>query len=234
VNLKVDDVVLCKVKKIEGTTVFLSVEDTSLSGSMVLSEVAAGRIRNLRQYVSPNRLIVCKVLKISGDHFEFSLRRVTSGERNRVLEGRKKERALRSVLKVVKGDGDKVIGKIKEDYVILDFLMEVKENPKLLEKYLSKEKAGRVYEIIAEKEDKEKVVLRKLKLKSLSEEGVEDVKEILKFEDAKVNYLGSSRFSVSVSGKDFKEANAKMDEVLEEIEKRAGKKKAELEIKKEK
>ncbi len=68
--------VLCTVKKIEKTNIFLDIDGYG-EGSMVLSEVAAGRIRNLREYVFPNKKIVCKILNIDKGHIELSLRRVT-------------------------------------------------------------------------------------------------------------------------------------------------------------
>ena len=48
--------VLCTVKKVEKTTVFVEIEGNG-EGSMVFSEVAAGRIRNLRDHISPNKKI---------------------------------------------------------------------------------------------------------------------------------------------------------------------------------
>jgi len=110
-KLKEDDIVLCKVKKIEKTSVFLDIEDNG-EGSMMMSEVAAGRIRNLRNYVSLNKQVVCKVLKISGDHIELSLRRVTSREKEEVLERYRDGRALSAMLKSIGEDAEKVIGKI--------------------------------------------------------------------------------------------------------------------------
>ncbi len=216
---KEDDIVLCTVKKIEGATVFLELEDGS-AGSMVLSEVAAGRIRNLRAYVSPGKKVVCKVLRISGDHIEMSLRRVTGKERDQVLETHKKERTLRGMLKAVVGEPDKIVEKIKEEFDILDFFEEIQENAKIFEKFLKKVDAAKIMKIFSEKGEKEKIVEKRIVLKSLSGSGVEDIKRVLDV-DADVRYLGSSKFSVSVSGKDFKEANGKMEEILKEIEKRA-------------
>lgn len=232
-ELKEDDVVLCKVEKIEGTTVFLDIEGSDLRGSMVLSEVAAGRIRNLRQYVSPGRLVVCKVLKITKDHVELSLRRVTAGEKDAVLDAHKKEKAFRNVLKFVGEDPEEVLGRIKEEHTLTDFFDDVREDSSVLERYLDKEKAERVYAAFSEKEGGERVVEKKITLKSEGEDGLEDVRHILDV-DADIHYLGSSRFSVSISGKDFKEANGKMQEVIGLIEKRAKERKAVLGMEKEK
>lgn len=216
---KEDDVVLCTVKKIEGATVFLELEDGT-AGSMVLSEVAAGRIRNLRAYVIPGKKVVCKVLKVSGDQVEMSLRRVTGKEKEQVLETHKKEKTLRGMLKAIVGEPDKIIEKIKKEFTILDFFEAIKENAKVLEKFLKKTDAEKIMKIFSEKEEKEKVVEKKIVVKSFGERGVEDIQNVLDV-DAEVHYLGSSRFSVSVSGRNFKEANTKLEEVLKKIEKKA-------------
>jgi len=234
ISLKEDDVVYCIVKKIEGTTVFLDVEG-GYSGSMVLSEVSAGRIRNLKKYVSPNRKIVCKVLKVKPDYVEVSLRRVTAKEKEEVLERHKKEKALGSLFKVVGADPEKLIQEIKEKYDdVLDFYDAVRESQDVLEEFLPKDKAERVFQAISEKEKREKIVVAKFVLKSDSENGLKDIKEILDVPGVEIHYLGSGKFTVSVSGKDFKEANQKLEDVLEEIEKRAKGKKAEFELGKEK
>jgi len=228
INVKEDDVIFCTVKKIEGTTVYLDIDGDG-EGSMILSEVAAGRIRNLREYVSPGRKVVCKVLRISGGNIELSLRRVTAGEREEVLERHKKERALVSMLKVVKEDADKIIEKIKEEYDLLEFLDAASEGPKILEKFLSKENAKKVFEILSERITKEKSVERRVVIKTVSESGVKDIQEILDV-DAEIRYLGSSSFSIRISGREFKEVNGKIEEILEELEERAKEKKALFEV----
>lgn len=232
-SLKEDEIVLCKVKKIEGTAVFLEIEGTEGEGHMVLSEVAAGRIRNLRQYVSPGRLIVCKVLKINPDHVELSLRRVTAKERDAALDLYKKEKSFRSVLKFVGEDPDKVISKIKSDYNLGDFFSDIREDSGLLEGYMDKEKAVRVLEILSEKGAAEKKVSREIKLRSDGEDGVGDIKKILEVE-AEVHYLGGGRFNLEASGRDFKDANTKLQGVIELVMKRAKEKKAVFEVEKEK
>jgi translation initiation factor 2 alpha subunit (eIF-2alpha) len=227
---KLDDLILCRVKKIEGTTVFLETED-GFPGSMLLSEVAAGRIRNLRVYVSPNRKVVCKVLRVMPDHLELSLRRVTSKENMEVIERHKKERAFVKILKSI-GEKESLIHKIKEESNIIEFLENAREDVKVLEKFFSKDKAEKLFGILAEKVGKEKVIEKKFVLMSDSEKGVEDIRDILDFKEVEIHYLGGGKFSVSVSGKDYKGAESKLDEVLEEIGKRAGEKKAKFEFEK--
>ncbi len=232
-ELKEDDVVLCRVKKIEGTTVFLEIEN-GLEGSMVLSEVAAGRIRNLRYYVVPNKVVVCKVLKFSNGHAELSLRRVTTKEKEQVLDRYRKEKAFENMLKIFCEDYEKIIKKIKEEYEILDFLDEARKNQKILEKFMSKDKAEKLSKRLTEKVEKEKIVSKKIILKSEAEEGIKNIKDTLDIKNSRIAYLGSSIFSISAYGKDFREADSNLTDALNEIEKRAKIKKVFFEILREK
>ncbi len=228
-DIREGDAALCMVRKIEGTSVFLEIEECPLMGSMVLSEVAAGRIRNLGDYVSKGKKIVCKVLKVSKDHVELSLRRVSSKEREEVLDWHQKARAFRRILESsVKNSGD-IIEKIIKDYDLVDFVEQGREKPEIFEKYLGKEDAKKILLMIKEKAEKEKVVKKIFMVKSLSNSGISDMKQILDV-DGEIHYRGSSIFSISISGKDFKEAEHKLEISLNEIEKRAKEKKAEFEI----
>ncbi|MBI2632580.1 hypothetical protein HYW75_06245 [Candidatus Pacearchaeota archaeon] len=228
--IKEQDIVMCKVKNIEGTTIFLKIEGNG-EGSMVMSEVAAGRIRNLRAYVAPNKLIVCKVMKITPGNIQLSLRRVTAKERKQVEEQYKKEKTLFSMLKNLVQNPEEIITKIKEDYVITIFLDESRSDPKLLEKYFSKEQIKKLTVMLAEKEEKEKIIKNIFILKSSAPSAIKDIKEILSIPGLDIRYLGSSKFSISATAKDFKEAEHKISSALKELENRAKDKKAIFEIK---
>lgn len=230
-ELKEDDIVRCTVKGIEGTTVFLEIEGNG-AGSMVMSEVAAGRIRNLREYVFPNKKIVCKVLRIAADgHIELSLRRVTGKEREEARERYKKERTFASLLGTLVPDVHTVIENIKKEYDLADFFDKLRDQPALLETFIKKDEARRLAAMLAEKEEREKHAKREFILKSGAESGLQDIKSILAVPNVDIRYLGSGKFSISAIGADFKEANAKVDVALAEIEKHAKEKKAHFEMK---
>jgi translation initiation factor 2 alpha subunit (eIF-2alpha) len=230
-EIKEGDVVMCTVKKIEGTNVFLNIEGNG-EGTMSLPEVAAGRIRNLREYVSPNKKIVCKVLKISKDHIDLSLRRVTAKERDEMKNRYQKERTLLGMLKASVKNAEEVLEKIKENFDVATFAEEARVDSSILLKLIKKEEALVLSKILAEKREKEKIVKRELVIKSLSPAGIEDIKSALQSaKNVEMHYLGSSRFSISASGKDFKEAEGKMEKALAEVQKRAKEKKLFLEIK---
>ena len=222
--LKEDDIVLCTVKSIEGTTVFLEIEGNG-TGSLTLSEIAAGRIRNLREYVAPNKKIVCKVLKIVNDHPQLSLRRVTAKEREEVLQRNQKEKNLQSILKTVSKNPELLIEKIKKKYELAEFYDKARENPKILDEVFSKEETLSLSKIFSEKKEKEKEAKKNITIRSDSPSGVVDIKDILNIKDVQVHYLGSSKFSISAKGKEFKEANAKVDATIAQIKEKAHQKK---------
>ncbi len=232
INLKEEDVTLCTVTKIEGTTVFVNTESNE-SGTIVFSEIAAGRIRNIREYVTPNKKIVCKIMRITNGHLDLSLRRVTATEREQVLEDYKKEKSLLGMLKATTKSPEEILEKIKEEYEIQEFLDEVKENPKTLEKFVSKDEAEKLSKTFEEKQGKIKTVKRAFKLSSNSPTGLLEIKEILssKEESIKMTYLGSSKFEIASSAEDFKTAESNLEIELNKIQKAAKEKEVFFEIK---
>lgn len=224
-ELKEDDIVMCTVKKIEGTTVFVSMEENG-EGSIVLSEIAAGRIRNLREYVSPGKKIVCKILKITKDHIELSLRRVTSKEKEEIKDRYEKERNLLSMLKASVKKPEDLFKKIKEAYGAREFLDEARSNPSILEKVIPKSDLEAFSKILAEKKEKEKIVKKSFTLKSLSPSGIKEIRELLQSaKGVDIAYLGSSNFLISAKAKDFKEANLQVQSAIEQIKSKAREKK---------
>jgi len=217
-KLEEDDIVLCTVKRIEGTTVFLDIEENG-QGTMIFSEVSPGRIRNIREFVSPNKKVVCKVLRLKAGHPELSLRRVTAKERDEVLDIHKKEKILANMIKpVLKEKTPNLLKKIKEKHDLADFLDEARENPKIIKKFISGKHALELEKIFAtSKVEKEKEVKKKIILTTQSSHGLSDIKKVLKTDKANIRYLGSSTFSISVKAKDYKTANANLESVIEQI-----------------
>jgi translation initiation factor 2 subunit 1 len=75
-NFEEGQVVLATVEKIVGTAVFVKIKSGG-EGTITFSEIAPGRIRNLREYVSVGKTIVAKVLKADKNDF-----RQGKGKRN--------------------------------------------------------------------------------------------------------------------------------------------------------
>lgn len=224
-EIKEDDIVMCTVKKIEGTTVFVDIDENG-QGTIVMSEIAAGRIRNIREYVTVGKKIVCKVLKISKEHAELSLRRVTAKEKEEIKDKHEKERNLLSMLKSSVKKPDEILKKIKEQYEARDFLEEARSNPKIIEKFFPKSEAQTFAKILSEKKEKEKIVKKSITIKSFSPMGINDIKEALQMtKNVEIHYLGSSKFMIAAKAKDFKQANLQVQNAIEQIKTKAKEKK---------
>ncbi|HVY01227.1 MAG TPA: hypothetical protein VHA12_00490 [Candidatus Nanoarchaeia archaeon] len=229
-EVKEDDFVLCTVKQIDAAVVFVELENGE-KGSIAMSEVAAGRIRNLREYVVLNKKIVCKVLRKTPDHLELSLRRVTGKERDELLEKYKKERTAEALLKAAFKGSEKILDKIKSEMSLSEFVAKARADISSISKYLGKEDSASLEKILAEKKEKEKSAKKSFMLKSNSSDGLMEIKELLDIKNVDISYLGSGKFSIEATAADFKQANATVEKYVEQIQKKAKEKKMIFELK---
>jgi len=225
------DIILCTVTDIAKTTVFVETEDGT-KGSIVFSEVAPGRIRNIRQYAVPKKIIACKVLHIRDDHLFLSLRRVKEIEKRELMEEHKKEKTWKTVLKKIIGEeAEKIIEKIKEAEPVNAFFEQAREKSELLGKYFDKSQIEKLEKVVKEKKEKEKEVKKEFKLSSKEPDGILKIKEIISpYEN--ITYLGSSKFQIKIKSIDLKKAGSELNKIIETIEKQAKKAKCNFEKKK--
>ncbi|MBS3073827.1 hypothetical protein J4447_00040 [Candidatus Pacearchaeota archaeon] len=230
------DLVLCKVTEVGRTAVSVVAEgNEKIDGTIPISEIAPGRIRNLRDYVVPNKRIVCKVLRanISGS-LVLSLRRVSLKETKEVFEEQKKDRAALKILEVVIGESyreacRKIIdGERKK---LREVFEDARNNPAVIKKYLDNESADKILKIISEKKEKKKEVKKELILKSRKPEGIIDIKNILSScKECEISYIGGGKYTIKIKGRDYKEVNSKINNNLSDIEKLSREKGAEFQV----
>ena len=126
------DILLCTVKKVLYHTVFVSLDEyENKEGIIHISEISPGRIRNIRDYVTLGRYIVCKVLRVDPEkgHIDLSLRRVTEQQkRQKIQEIKQEQRAEKIIEFIAKEQGknpeelfNKIWSQIEKDY---DYLFE--------------------------------------------------------------------------------------------------------------
>ena len=222
-ELEIGDIVLCTVEKIVGTIVFVHIEGNG-EGNIIMSEIAPGRIRNLRDYVVPKKKIVCKVLRISNNkNIDLSLRRVTLKEKKEVLEKEKQQKGYINILKsVLKEKADDVIKEILTQDNLFSFLEETKENPKELEKLVGKDDTEKILEILKTQKSKKVVIKKEFFLTTTEPDGLQKIKEILKkTKDIDVKYISAGKYSIKTESENAKESDNKLKNFLLEIEKKS-------------
>ena len=218
-ELEVGDVVLCTVERIEGTNVFVNINETGQQGGIILSEIAPGRIRNLRDYVVPKKVIACKVLKISGNTIELSLRRVTLKEQKEAKERFNQERSYKSILKSVLGEKtEKILDEIIKKESLVGFFIRIKDNPKELEFLIGKENASKVIEILKLQKQKKTSLKKEIQFHSFDSNGLEKIKKLLEeIKKAEIKYIFAVKYSIKVEADDLKKADNRIKEIIEEI-----------------
>lgn len=228
---KEGDLVLCTVDKISDTTVFVKIEGNG-EGTIVTSEIAPGRIRNLRDYVVPGKKIVCKVLYISQGNINLSLRRVIAKEKKEVMEKAEKEKNALSILKsVIKEKSQEIVSKIIEkEESLSEFFSKAKLEPKILNPYFIEEQAEKILKIISEKKEKVVEVKKEFNLICDLPNGLSIIKKILMPYKENITYISAGKYSIKIKAENYKEANHLMSKCLEEIENNSKKENAEYEL----
>jgi len=225
IQLHEGDLVLGTVTGVEGTTVFVKINEEQ-SGTITFSEVAPGRIRNIRDYVMPNKKIVCKVLRLSSNNVDLSLRRVTSKERDEVMEQLRQEQTAKSVINsLMKENAKEIEQKILADFATLsDFFTKAREDESTILKYIPEEFIEQIKKV-CQKRKKEVEVKKIVKLKSLEPDGINKIKSL--FENTnpilEITYISAGTFQIKVKEEDYKKANVIMHEFIQQIEAKAKK-----------
>jgi len=220
--MKEGDLVLCKVKEVSNTITSVELPDGK-QGTIISSEIAPGRIKFMRQYVVPNKKIVCKVLGISGDNIHLSLRRVNSKEKKEVIQSYKQEQAIKIAFKQMLGDRiEKVREKILKDFeTLVKFVDAARKDKKLIEKYIPKANQESIKKL-TKKKKKNRELKQNIKIKCLEDDGVKKIKKILDLNDKNISitYISAGQFKLKLQVKDFKQGKKQMTEIIEELEKR--------------
>ena len=218
------NVVLCTVDKIRGTLVFVNIDGTNKEGSIVLSEVAPGRIRNLRDYVVPKKKIVCKILRATGDKIHLSLRRVTKKEREELMNEIRLEKSYTAIFNTILGKEKtkEIIEKITEEQKFYDFIEETKNDPKILEKQIGKANAEKILEIISSQKPKIATIKKEINLRTIDPEGLDLIKKTLgKIKNAEIKYISAGKYSLKTRAENIKLADNRLKEIFENIENQA-------------
>ena len=234
---EVDEIVLCKVTKLYPNSVFVDLLEYGESGIVHISEVSPGRIRNLRDFVSIDRQIVCKVLRIDlqNHHIDLSLRRVNTTQRQQKLEEIKQELKSELLIKNISKKLNKPVEqlyqeisrKVFKEYSHLYLCFHaVVEDPHLLEKLgIEKNLAKELEEAIIDKFKPKKILLKALiTLQTYDQNGIDKIKSILLAiekisSSTNILFLGGGRYQLSIEETDYKEAEKKLKQIQNLLEK---------------
>jgi len=226
------EIVMCTVTKIQYSSVFVNLDDYSKSGMIHISEIAAGRIRNIRDYVKEGKKVVCKVLRVHRDkgHIDLSLRRVTEAQRRNKVNEVKLEQKAESIIKYIAQQHkiqDKrlyqmIASPLLKDYEYLHHAFEdvVAGALDLSSLKLDKKILEQLNELIIQRFKPKFVEISGiLKLSTYESNGVEIIKTALEkamsYDGVSIRYLGGGKYKLDVTAKEYKEAETNMKQAVE-------------------
>ena len=230
---EIGEIVICTVKKILPHAVFVDLDEYDKEAMIHISEIAPGRIRNLREYVVEGKKIICRILNLdkTKGYIDLSLRRVTQTQKtnknNQYKQEQKCEKILEDVAKLLKTDlktiyekaGYKIIEKY--DGLIPCFNEIVNHNLDLKDLDIDKNIAEKITEVVKEKIKPPEVIISGiLKLESDAPDGIELIKKALlqnKYENMKISYLSAPNYRLIVTSKDYKTAESLIKNISSSI-----------------
>ena len=235
------ELVICSVKRILPHSIFVSLDEyTNKEGMIHITEIAPGRIRNIRDFVREGKVIVCKVLRLheGKEHIDLSLRRVP------ILQRRKKEDECKQAEKA-----EKLV-----EVVLAEFKMSMEEFYKkiglqILEKHgslnnlfinvleqgekafdgikINKKLINALINKISEKIKLPEVFLEaNVKLSSKEGDGIERIKKSLekivlmakeKNYKIMIAYVSAPKYKFKVISNNFKEGEKILNDVMERL-----------------
>ncbi|MEA3430560.1 MAG: S1 RNA-binding domain-containing protein [Nanoarchaeota archaeon] len=242
------EILLCTVTKIYHHSIFANLDEyPGMSGMIHISEVAPGRIRNIRDYVAEGKKVVCKLLKIHEDrgHIDLSLRRVNESQRRAknefIKQEQKAEKIIEFVCKEFKKDVKSTYQKISSavfprfDSLHDVFFGYVMEEFDLKELGMDKEFTLKLGEIVKQRVKPPEVeVSGEISIISHAFDGVSIVKDALVKAaekggpDSEIRYLGAGKFKIIIKGSEYKEAEKFMDAIIDTATSNAEKNDAEV------
>lgn len=238
------DLVICTVNNIQHNSIFVNIHEYDKQGMITISEIAPGRIRNIRDYVTEGKVVVCKVLYVNKErgYIDVSLRRVNEGQRREKNDAVKQELKAEKIIEMtahalkidVKSLYDKVAEAFLQSYFYVyqafdDFL-----NGNIdLKEHFDKNVAEVLEKTIREKiKPKEILIAGDITINTWEENGVEDVKaaltDILK-DNIKVSYLGGGKYRILLKGTDYKVLEKSLKDASDSVTNYMKKRKAHVE-----
>lgn len=218
------ELVLCTVTKIHFNSVFANLDEYNRQGMIHISEVSPGRIRNIRDFIREDKVIVCKVLRVDTNkgHIDLSLRRVSDAQRRKKVNDIKQEQLAEKIIefasKELKIDPKKlyfdIYNHIKEDYdTVYSAFNDIVEGDLTIDDLgIDQTVSKKLLEVITQRIKPQEVEIKgELRLETYDPNGVEIVKQALMeandvSEYVTVSYSGGGIYKITVNTKEYKEA----------------------------
>ncbi len=231
------ELVLCTVTKVQSHSVFARLDEYDKSGMIHISEVSPGRIRNIRDFVKEDKVVVCVILRVNRErgYIDLSLRRVNENQKRKKIEEVKQEQKAEKVIETIAEQLKKkpeqlyfeIYTPLSKQYTYLHqcFQDVAKGDITLEDVGVPSQYIKTLNEFIEQRfKPKEVFVGGKLFLQSYASGGVEIVKTALLAglatdkEHVTLSYLGAGNYNILVRSEEYKSAEQILSKLLAAVE----------------
>ncbi len=231
------ELVLCTVTKVQSHSVFARLDEYDKSGMIHISEVSPGRIRNIRDFVKEDKVVVCVILRVNRErgYIDLSLRRVNDNQKRKKIEEVKQEQKAEKVIETIAEQLKK-----KPEQLYFEIYTPLSKHYTFLHQCFQDVAKGEITledvgvpapyiktlnEFIEQRfKPKEVFVGGKLFLQSYASGGVEIVKSALlaglaiDTEHVTLSYLGAGNYNILVRSEEYKSAEQILSKVISTVE----------------
>lgn len=229
-----NEFVLCTVTKIQEHGVFVNIDEYDEGGLVHISEVAPGRIRNIKEYVELGRKTVCKVLKVNKEkgHIDLSLRRVSDMQKKEKMDEIKSEQKAERIIKDIANELDREVEEVYteitenvfEEYpYVYKFFYDLAKDEISISDFIDDEEISElVKEKASERFKPSKVEIEgEFNIKSYESDGVglikDTIQKVISDEDITFTYEGGGQYTIRVKAEKYPEAEDKLSNAEEII-----------------
>ncbi|MBI4144551.1 S1 RNA-binding domain-containing protein [Candidatus Woesearchaeota archaeon] len=221
---QVEELVLCTVTGIQPHSVFCTLDEYGgRTGMIHISEVAPGRIRNIREFVTEGKKVVCRVININAEkgYIDLSLRRVNETQKRQKNNEIKQEQLVEKIVvqyaRSAKKDAGKLYAELcsrilkKYPNVFSCFEKIAKGEESLSSFCVEKQVSEQITELIKQRMQPEIIIIEgDLQLSSYAPDGIEQIKEVLVKSCLDTTYRGAGTYHVIVRDEDPKKAEKQL------------------------
>ncbi len=228
-----EELVLCTVTGVNPHSVFCTLDEYGgRTGMIHISEVAPGRIRNIREFVQEGKKVVTKVLQVNTEkgHIDLSLRRVNQTQKTNKLNQIKQEQMAEKIVEyTAKQTGDSVLtlyNKLSEKLIpqfgtIFAAFEQASQDKLNFETVVDKKVAKILTDTVKQRIKPPEVKIGgDLKLTSYAPDGVQELKDTLAIATKAgvgVRYMGAGTYHMEVIAEDYKDAERRLASAIDPI-----------------
>lgn len=231
-----NEIVLCTVSKIQHHSVFCNLDEYGKTGMLHISEISSGRIRNITEYVTEGKTIVCKVLKLDKErgYIDLSLRRVTEAQKKAKAAGIKKHQVADKIVQLaatelkVKAEDlwEEINANLGNYENAFDLFQATVEGQATLN--LKKPTVDVVQKLVNEKLKPAQVHIKGiLEIVTYDSNGLALIHNAFKDTGLDASYMGGGKYAIGVTAKDYKKAESllkvELDKIMKPLEKKTAK-----------